>query len=177
MASSSNEHRDAARAAFSAGRGRIDLSRRGFLAGMGALAGAAGLGALAGCSPAAPASPAGDAPSANAAAPTAANASTASGTAAAATGNEGKTMGQVLGAGWLGEEPEIAADQISETQEADIIVCGAGHAGTACARRAAELGAKVIVVEVQPEDTFSALGNDIGHLNSEWQLKRVGIPE
>ena len=177
MASSSNEHRDAARAAFSAGRGRIDLSRRGFLAGMGALAGAAGLGALAGCSPAAPASSAGDAPSANAAAPTAANASTASGTAAAATGNEGKTMGQVLGAGWLGEEPEIAADQISETQEADIIVCGAGHAGTACARRAAELGAKVIVVEVQPEDTFSALGNDIGHLNSEWQLKRVGIPE
>ena len=176
MASSSNEHRDAARAAFSAGRGRIDLSRRGFLAGMGALAGAAGLGALAGCSPSSPTSSAGDSSSANAAAPTAANASTAS-AAAAPTGNAGKTMGEVLGAGWLGEEPEIAADQIAETQEADIIVCGAGHAGTACARRAAELGAKVIVVEVQPEDTFSALGNDIGHLNSSWQLDRVGIPE
>ena len=30
---------------------------------------------------------------------------------------------------------------------------------------------------MQPEDTFSALGNDIGHLNSSWQLDRVGIPE
>lgn len=30
---------------------------------------------------------------------------------------------------------------------------------------------------MQPEDTFSALGNDIGHLNSSWQVDRVGIPE
>lgn len=180
MTHSNEEHREAARAAFSAGRGRIDLSRRGFLAGMGALAGAAGLGVLAGCSPAAPASTgaSGDG-AATGGAPTASAATggSATGAAAPATGNAGKTMGEVLGAGWLGEEPEIAADQIVETQEADIIVCGAGHAGTATARRAAELGAKVIVVEVQPEDTFSALGNDIGHLNSEWQTKRVGIPE
>lgn len=177
MTSSNDMGREAARAAFSAGRGRIDLSRRGFLAGMGALAGVAGLGALAGCSPAASVA-SGDSGSASSEGGTpTASAATASGSAAPATGNAGKTMGEVLGAGWLGEEPEIAADQISETQEADIIVCGAGHAGTACARRAAELGAKVIVVEVQPEDTFSALGNDIGHLNSSWQLDRVGIPE
>ncbi len=100
------------------------------------------------------------------------------GAAAAATGNEGKTMGEVLGAGWLGEEPEIADDAIAATvTDADIVVCGAGHAGTAVARRASELGKKVVVVEMQPEDTFSALGNDIGHLNSSWQVDRVGIPE
>ncbi|WP_304427150.1 FAD-dependent oxidoreductase [uncultured Adlercreutzia sp.] len=152
-------------------RGRIPLSRRNFLAGAGVLAAsAAATGMIAGCSPQTPAESGAGAPSGSG------EAMAATG-AAAATGNEGKTMGEVLGAGWLGEEPEIAADEIAQTQEADIIVCGAGHAGTAVARRAAELGASVIVVEVQPEDTFSALGNDIGHLNSSWQLDRVGIPE
>ena len=97
--------------------------------------------------------------------------------ALAPTGNAGKTMGEVLGAGWLGEEPEIADDAIASVTDADIVVCGAGHAGTAVARRASELGKKVVVVEMQPEDTFSALGNDIGHLNSSWQVDRVGIPE
>ncbi len=87
--------------------------------------------------------------------------------AAAATGNEGKTMGEVsFAAGWFGEEPEIADDAIASVTDADIVVCGGGHAGTKpWLRRASELGKKAVVVEMQPEDTFSALGNDIGHLN------------
>ena len=151
-------------------RGRIPLSRRNFLAGAGVLAmGAASAGMIAGCSPA---------PAAESDAPAKGGAAMAeTGAAAAATGNEGKTMGEVLGAGWLGEEPEIADDAIASVTDADIVVCGAGHAGTAVARRASELGKKVVVVEMQPEDTFSALGNDIGHLNSSWQVDRVGIPE
>ena len=149
-------------------RGRIPLSRRNFLAGAGVLAmGAASAGMIAGCSPA---------PAAESDAPAKGGAAMAE-TGAAATGNEGKTMGEVLGAGWLGEEPEIADDAIASVTDADIVVCGAGHAGTAVARRASELGKKVVVVEMQPEDTFSALGNDIGHLNSSWQVDRVGIPE
>lgn len=153
---------------ISALRGRIALSRRHFLSGAGVLAmGAASVGMIAGCSPQAQ----GEAKA------TGNGGSMAETGAAAATGNQGKTMGEVLGAGWLGEEPTIAEDEIASTTDADIIVCGAGHAGTAVARRASELGKKVIVVEMQPEDTFSALGNDIGHLNSSWQLDRVGIPE
>lgn len=162
---------DELREALADKRGRIALSRRGFLQGAGVMAaGAAAAGMIAGCSPQTEGS-------SNASDPRGGEAMATTGSTAAATGNEGKTMGEVLGAGWLGEEPEIAEDEIASVQEADIIVCGAGHAGTATARRAAELGAKVIVVEMQPEDTFSALGNDIGHLNSSWQLDRVGIPE
>ena len=103
-------------------------------------------------------------------------ATTHSGTGMYFEGNAGKTMGEVLGSSWLGEEPEIPASDIAQTIETDIVVCGAGHAGTACARKAAELGAKVVVLEKQDEDSFMVLGNDIGHLNSSWQTERHGIP-
>lgn len=149
---------------FSKRRGRIELTRRGFLQGCSvAAAGAAAAGALAGCSP-------------SATTEEAAEGATSTATVSA-TGNAGKTMGEVLGAGWLGEEPEISDDEISETKSADIVVCGAGHSGIACARRASELGASVILIEAQAEDTHSVLGNDIGHLNSSWQTDRIGIRE
>lgn len=149
-------------------RGKIDISRRGFLKNAGVVvAGAAGAAALAGCSSPKTAS------SDKSEGGSSANASSG---ASAYAGNEGKTMGEVLGAGWLGEEPEIAASDIAETKTCDIVVCGAGHAGTATARRAAEKGANVIVVETQTEADFAVLGNDIGHLNSSWQTERHGIP-
>ena len=152
---------------FSSMRGRIPLSRRNFLQGAGIMAAAAGVsGMMAGCG-----SPAGSATTAA----EAGQGTGATGAGAAPMGNAGKTMGEVLGAGWLGEEPQI--DDIAETAEAKIVVCGAGHAGTAVARHAAELGASVIVVEAQEEDTFGVLGNDIGHLNSSWQVDRIGVPE
>lgn len=48
---------------------------------------------------------------------------------------------------WLGTAPEIADDEIIETVETEILVCGAGTSGlfTACA--AAEEGAKVVCLE------------------------------
>ena len=119
-------------------RGAIPLpaamTRRGFVAGAGAAVAAA---AMAGTALADQA-PAG-APEAGAAevVPTTAGMQF--------TGNEGKTMGEVLGAGWLGEEPEIT--DIAQTLTTHIVVCGAGHAGTAVARHAAELGSDVIVVD------------------------------
>lgn len=147
-------------------RGPIDVSRRSFLQGAGILAaGAAGLGMISGCSPS-------DTGGESSGGPGTASAATGS---ADGTGNAGKTMGEVLGSGWLGDEPEIT--NVSETIESTIIVCGAGHAGTAVARRAAELGQQVVVIEAQPEDSFGVLGNDIGHLNSDWQLNTVGIPK
>lgn len=160
-------------------RGRIALpatmtgmTRRGFVAGasMAAAAGAIASVALA------DQPPTGDGP-----APEAVEAGAPAEAAAPAVGmtfegNAGKTMGEVLGAGWLGDEPEIPADQIAETIDTQIVICGAGHAGTACARKASELGAQVIVVDPQAEDTFSVLGNDIGHLNSAWQTEIMGVP-
>jgi succinate dehydrogenase/fumarate reductase flavoprotein subunit len=77
---------------------------------------------------------------------------------------------------WLGDAPKVADSEIKETLETEIVVVGAGHAGSACIRRAAEQKAKVIGVEAQAEDAFSAFGSDIGHLNSKWQ-KSQGIPE
>jgi hypothetical protein len=148
----------------------LNLDRRSFLTGLGvAAASVAGASALAACSPTS------DSPSGTGTADTP---PVASGpvTGMAFTGNEGKTMGEVLGAGWLGDEPEIAAADITETLTADIVVCGAGHAGVACARKAAEGGKKVILCEKQTEDGYTTIGADIGHLNSQWQ-KGVGIPE
>jgi hypothetical protein len=151
-------------------RGAIPLiDRRTFLAGLGVTAASvAGVG-LAGCSPAS------DSPSGTTDAGDSSAANTPV-TGMAFTGNEGKTMGEVLGAGWLGEEPEIADADITETLAADIVVCGAGHSGVACARKAAEEGARVILLEKQEEDSYMVIGNDIGHLNSKWQTEDIGIP-
>ena len=52
----------------------------------------------------------------------------------------------------------------------------AGHAGVACAHKAAELGKKVVLVEKQAEENYQNLGNENGHINSEWQ-KSHGVPE
>lgn len=74
---------------------------------------------------------------------------------------------------WLGEAPVI--NEIVDTKDFDVVVIGAGHAGTAAARKAAELGKKVAVLEAQAEDSYMVLGNDIGHLNSKWQAG-FGVP-
>ena len=70
----------------------------------------------------------------------------------------------------------VDESQIVDSQQADIVVIGAGHAGTAVARRAAEGGKKVILVEAQAEDAYFIIGNDIGHINSNY-LKEAGVPE
>lgn len=74
---------------------------------------------------------------------------------------------------WLGEEPELP--EPAQTVDAEIVVIGAGHAGLAAVRRAAELGKKVALLESQTEDRYNAYGFNIGHINSQWQ-KEQGIP-
>ena len=148
---------------FSQMRGAIVVpTRRGFVAGAGiaAMSAAAASTALA-----------------DTASTAEATATEAAGTGMTYTGNEGKTMGEVIGGNWLGTEPDIAETDIAETYETDIAVLGAGHAGTACARKAAENGAKVIVLESQAEDSFTVKGNDVGHINSKWQTQTMGVPE
>lgn len=58
---------------------------------------------------------------------------------------------------------EFADSDISETVDCDVVVCGAGVAGLAAARSAAEAGAKVIVLE--KKSAIEVHGFEFGVLN------------
>ena len=78
---------------------------------------------------------------------------------------------------WAVKPKTLSPDQAEMIYEADIVVIGAGHAGTCAARAAAEAGARVIVLEQQEREKQWVLGiGEIGHINSQWQ-KEHGIPE
>lgn len=69
---------------------------------------------------------------------------------------------------WLGEKPEVGADEITQTYDFDVVVLGAGHSGTQCAKEAAKAGAKVAVLDWQSQDAFMFYGEDIGTFNSQY---------
>jgi hypothetical protein len=73
---------------------------------------------------------------------------------------------------WM-NSPEVI-ECISEELETDVIVVGAGQAGTCAARGASEIaGIDVIVIEQQSQDKQFILGNgEIGHINSKWLEKQ-----
>ena len=50
---------------------------------------------------------------------------------------------------WQTSPENISEEQVLQTVRADVVVVGAGHAGTCAARAAAEAGASVIVLEHQ----------------------------
>lgn len=80
-----------------------------------------------------------------------------------------------LNAPWRQPPAPIPQEQIKAVYEADVVVVGCAHAGTAAARAAAEAGAKVMVIDKQREKSFHAVGNDLGHVNSRF-LASKGIP-
>ena len=84
--------------------------------------------------------------------------------------------GETVSGEWRTAPDPIAEDQIAEEKTADFIVVGAGHAGTNCARVLAQRGRSVILIEKQPEETMSMLGNDIGHINSNMN-RSFGVPD
>lgn len=71
------------------------------------------------------------------------------------------------GLDWLGEEPEISDDEIVETIDTEVLVCGAGTSGLFAACSAAEEGLKVVCLEK------GAIGggvrDNLGSLNSRLQ--------
>ena len=78
---------------------------------------------------------------------------------------------------WMEAPEKIPEEKITTRKEADIVIVGAGQAGTCAARAAAEAGASVIVIEQQDEEKQWILGmGEIGHINSRWQ-KEHGIPK
>ncbi|MBM6998840.1 FAD-dependent oxidoreductase [bacterium] len=155
------------------------LSRRGFLAmaaaGVACTAGAGVAGAAeksAAADAAGGAAPAGTAPAGTA------PAGTTSSTSAAADAGAATSQVRTIfrsNPDWLGEAPAMPETFVDE-QTADIVVVGCGHSGAACARKAAELGKSVIVIEQQSnDDTFMVLGQAMGHINSKWQADQ-GVP-
>ena len=125
------------------------VSRRSFLKGA-ALAGvgAAATSMIAGCAPTA----SGDAQNAEDLA--------ATGTGTSASGNPA----------WLGDAPVIDEADVVNTIDTELLVIGGGESGLPAARRAAELGMKVVVMEKQPEDTWAPIGCDVGTINSQTYL-------
>ncbi len=117
------------------------ISRRNFLTGAGAAAALGAIG-LAGCSPKA-------------------SASKSDSKAAGSAASEGASPSD-----YLGEAPEIAASDIKETRECDILIVGAGMSGSAAAATAADMGADFIVVDKGTEP--AACHYDVGAINTTY---------
>lgn len=132
--------------------GAQDLGRRSFLKAA-AVAGmsVAGAAALAACTPS-----------------TGGGDGSAADKPATGGGVTGTIGGAICAEDWLGTMPVIAEGDISEVVDVDLVVLGAGHAGTQAALAAAQLGASVAVVEKQTEDKYVYFGDDICGYNSNW---------
>ena len=77
---------------------------------------------------------------------------------------------------WAIKPEPILPEQVSNVYHTDIVIIGAGHAGTCAARAAAEADSYVIVLEQQERERQWVLGiGEIGHINSQWQ-RTHGIP-
>jgi hypothetical protein len=77
---------------------------------------------------------------------------------------DGRVKGYSGPGDWLGTAPEITPD---ETVDVDVVVVGAGHAGTEATLAATQAGASVVLLEKQDGDLFSWYGEDICAYNSK----------
>lgn len=78
---------------------------------------------------------------------------------------------------WMEAPDPIPSEKIKKTVSADIVIIGAGQAGTCAARGAAEAGAETVVLEQQKREHQWILGiGELGYMNSKWQ-KEHGVPE
>ena len=68
---------------------------------------------------------------------------------------------------WLGEAPEIADADITETVDTGILIVGLGTAGWPALMTAAETGADVLVIEKNSEPT--SVRGDMGAIDTKWQ--------
>ncbi len=71
---------------------------------------------------------------------------------------------------WLGTAPEIAASDIVNTLETDILIVGAGCSGLVAGLAAAERGLDFILCETLPQ--YSGAHSDIGCCNSRFQAEQ-----
>lgn len=99
--------------------------------------------------------------------------SPASGTASTEGGASSSTASKP--SSWRDAPEPIADGDIAETADCDVLVIGLSFSGCSAFRAAAEAGAKVIAMEMHPEDNHTCIGvGHFGHINSEF-LKERGI--
>ena len=70
---------------------------------------------------------------------------------------------------WLGDEPQLA-DKVEYTKDCEVLVIGAGQAGTAAALRCAEEGLNTICCEVQTWEEYDNYACDLTTYNSKFFL-------
>ena len=87
----------------------------------------------------------------------------------------GDTVYYSMRRNWVGEAPQIADADITETIEADVVVLGLNYSGSQCFRMACEKGLTVVGVDTQAKDGFNSFGGQLGHFNSQWQKEVMGI--
>ncbi|MDO4649639.1 MAG: FAD-binding protein [Eubacteriales bacterium] len=80
-------------------------------------------------------------------------------------GEEGEAA--AASADWLGEAPEVAEEDITETLDTEVLVVGCGSGGWIATMTAAQAGAKVLVVEKR--ETPTGIRHDIGAIDSKLQ--------
>ena len=73
---------------------------------------------------------------------------------------------------WLGKEPDIGESLISETIESEVLIVGGGSSGLTAAASAAELGLKVLLIEIKK--VFTPMRKEIGAVGSRIQ-KSEGV--
>jgi succinate dehydrogenase/fumarate reductase flavoprotein subunit len=83
-------------------------------------------------------------------------------------GNTGDNASESGASDWLGEAPEIAESDITETVDTEVLVIGASTAGWPAAISAAEAGAKTLLIEKNAK--YNSPKGDIGAINSDIQL-------
>lgn len=78
---------------------------------------------------------------------------------------------------WMNPPEAVTPERIDEVLETELLIIGAGQAGTAAAREAAEQGSDVVILEQQREknQVFPGIG-EMGYMNSRWQREQ-GVPE
>ncbi|MCQ2509057.1 MAG: FAD-binding protein [Lachnospiraceae bacterium] len=81
----------------------------------------------------------------------------------------GATSDAGVSSDWLGEAPEIAEADITETVDTEVLVVGCGSGGWITAMSAAEENCKVLVVEMN--ETPTGIREDVGAINSKYQLE------
>lgn len=78
---------------------------------------------------------------------------------------------------WLGEEPEIDESEIAGEVECDVLVVGAGHAGSFAAASAVENGAKTILIEKFNHDMASGIRDTLAAVGSRQQVENQDNPD
>lgn len=75
------------------------------------------------------------------------------------------------GADWLGEAPEVADSDITETLDTDMLIVGVGTAGWPALMTAAEEGVNVLAIE--KGKTPTNVREDIGAIGTKWQKESI----